>query len=190
MKALENVRRVVERPEEIKQRLEELRALSEAAEAGDKGARQELRRVLLESSPEVIARASDVGRKSRHLLAATASGEDLLTECALSAQLDIMRADLVSENPTPLEVLLAERIVSAWMLHELLEVLTSAQLWRGASGAHRMPHSYVKFYIQWQEQAHRQLLSAIKTLAQVRKLQSNTPGIQFNTQVNLERGAS
>ena len=27
--------------------------------------------------------------------------------------------------------------------------------------------------------------NAIKTLAQVRKLQANTPGVQFNTQINL-----
>ena len=185
MKAFENVRATVELPEETKQRLEELRALSKAAEEGDKGARRELRRALLESSPEVIARASDVGRKSQHMLIVTAAGGDLLTEYALSGRLDMMRADLAGENPTPLEVLLVERIVSAWMLHELLEVLNSAQLWQGTSGARRMSHSFLKFYIHWQEQAHRQLLSAIKTLAQVRKLQSNTPGLTVNTQINL-----
>jgi hypothetical protein len=186
--ALENVRGVVELPEETRQRLEELRILSKAAEDGDKGARRKLRGALLESSPEVIARASDVGRKSRLLLAATLAGGDPLAECALSAQMDLLRADLAGENPTPLEDLLAERIASTWILHELLEVLNSAQLLRGTSEAHRIPHSFHAFYIRWQETAHRQLLRAIRTLAQVRKLQINTPAIQYNTQVHLRQG--
>ena len=72
-------------PEDVKERLDELRALSEKAEAGEKGARQELNQALLKS---------------------------------------------------------------------------------------------------WQEQAHRRLLSAIKTLARVRKLQSNAPSVQLNQQIN------
>jgi hypothetical protein len=31
----------------------------------------------------------------------------------------------------------------------------------------------------------KEYLKAIKTLAQARKLQTNTPGVQFNTQINL-----
>jgi hypothetical protein len=36
-----------------------------------------------------------------------------------------------------------------------------------------------------QESANRRYLAAMKTLAQVRRLQANTPGIQFNTQINV-----
>jgi hypothetical protein len=36
-----------------------------------------------------------------------------------------------------------------------------------------------------QESANRRYLTAIKTLAQVRKLQANTPSSQFNTQINV-----
>ena len=63
-------------PADVKERLDELRELSKRAEDGYKEARQELKRTLQHSSPEVIARASDIGRKrstcsSRRLPAGT-----------------------------------------------------------------------------------------------------------------------
>jgi hypothetical protein len=174
-------------PAEVKERLDELRALSEKAEAGEKGARQELNQALLKSSPAVIARASDVGRKSLHLLAGQLAAGNPLTESALSARLDLMRAEIGGPNPSPLESLLVEKIVAVWMVAELLEVYIAAQLWTGQDRKHRVPASALKPFISWQEQAHRRLLSAIKTLAQVRKLQSNAPSVQLNQQINVGR---
>ena len=66
------------------------------------------------SSPEVIGRASDVGRRAGRTLAHTAAGGDPLTEEALYAKLDTMRAEIAGEDPTPLEVLLTERVVSSF----------------------------------------------------------------------------
>jgi hypothetical protein len=51
-------------PADARERLDELRELSERAAAGDAGAKKELKRAVRESSPEVIARASDVGRQA------------------------------------------------------------------------------------------------------------------------------
>ena len=80
------------------------------------------------SSPEVIGRASDIGRRAgSRMLAKTAAGGDPLTEEALYAKLDAMRAEIAGDS-TPLEVLLTERIVSLWMLTALLEVLVSASV--------------------------------------------------------------
>jgi hypothetical protein len=45
--------------------------------------------------------------------------------------------------------------------------------------------SFLRNILKWQESASRRYLAALKTLAQVRKLQSNTPSIQYNTQINL-----
>jgi hypothetical protein len=171
-------------PRDVKERLDKLRGLSEKAEAGDRGAREELKQALLESSPAIITRASDVSRKSQPLIIAVAAGGDPLTEYALSVRLDMMRAELAGENPTPLEALLVERVVSAWILHELLEVLNSAQL-ACIPDVNRVPHPHLKFYLGWQEQIHRRLLSSIKTLAQVRRLQSGIPSSQTNLQIDL-----
>jgi hypothetical protein len=66
----------LELSEETRDRLAELRALSEKAEAGDKGARKELRLMVRASSPEVIGRASDIARKAGRTLVGAASGGD------------------------------------------------------------------------------------------------------------------
>ena len=171
---------------ETKAKLRELRILSDKAEAGEKGARRELRRAIRNSTPEVVAKASDIARKGYKILIGTAAGGDPMMEEALSARLDIMRAQIAGEDPTPLETLLTERVVSCWLLVQLLEALTSAQL---QTGEHmkdkRVPDSFLKVILKWQESAQRRYLSAIRELAQVRKLQSGTRGIQYNTQINL-----
>jgi hypothetical protein len=177
--------KALELPKDVKERLEELRALSKKAEAGEKGARKELKQALRESSPAVIARASDIGRKAQHLLIDTAAGGEPLAEYALSARLDMMRADIAGENPTPLEGLLAERVVVCWMLVELFDVLMAAQLAKRTDSKCHVPFSTLKHYLRWQEIANRRYLAAIKALAQVRRLQNGIPSTQTNVQINL-----
>jgi hypothetical protein len=175
-------------PKDVKEKLDELRSLSEKAEAGDTDARKVLKEALLNSTPAVIARASDIGRKAQHMLINSAAHGNPLTEYALQSRLDLLRAELGGEEPSPLEALLAQRIAAAWMLNQLLEIYCSAQLWRGAPKGSRAPLSTTKFYIEWQERAHRQLMNSIKALAQVRRLSNNMPSFQVNTQVNLGGG--
>ncbi len=157
--------------DETKARLRELRALSRRAEAGERGARRELRRAVRDSAPEVIARASDIAKKGHKMLIRTAAAGDPLMEEALAVRLDDMRAELAGESATPLEALLIERVGSLWLLVELLEALTSAQL---QTGEHmkdkRVSLSFLRSVLKWQEGAHRRYLSAIRELARVRKL--------------------
>jgi hypothetical protein len=115
-----------------------------------------------------------------------AAANNPLVEEALPASLDLMREEIAGENPTPLEALLTEQIVSLWMLLELHEVLHSAQYERGSE--HRLPPSFLLQMVKLQESAHRRFLASVQALARVRKLQANTPGIQVNTQINLGRG--
>ena len=170
-------------PAGVKESLEDLRELSAKAEGGDEDARGELRRKLGEASPAVIARASDVGRRAQHMLIGTAAGGDPLTEYALSGRLDMLRAEVAGENPSPLEALLAERVVACWMLVELFDALMAAQLRR--ENDKRLPLSHTLKMVKWQESANRRYLAAIRELARVRKLQANTPAVQYNTQINL-----
>ena len=174
----------LELPKDVKDKLTVLRALSEKAEGGDKSARKELRKALRESAPEVISRASDIGSRGRWVLIKTIA-RDPLTEEALVARLDVMHADIAGPDPSSLEVLLTERICSLWLLIEVLEMLVSVQLSSELPREHRSPMSYLRHVFKWQESANRRFLSAIRELARVRKLQNNTPGVQFNTQINL-----
>jgi len=178
-------------PVEVRESLEELRALSRKAEGGGAEgaeARKELRRKLREASPAVVARASDIGRKSQHLLIGTASGGDPLTELALSGRLDMMREEIAGENPTPLEVLLTERVVSCWLLVELFERLMAAQLSKETPKERRVPKPILRHYLRWQESANSRFLAAISELARLRKLEATAPPVQANTQVNVLGG--
>jgi hypothetical protein len=112
-----------------------------------------------------------------------------LTEEALYAKLDAMRAEIAGEDPTPLEVLLTERVVSLWMLTTLLEVLIATQYRRDVGdGTERLSPSYLLQQSRILESANRRYLAAIRELARVRKLEATAPPVQVNTQVNVLGG--
>ena len=96
-----------------------------------------------------------------------------MTDEALRAKLDLMRAEIAGEDPTPLEVLLTERVVSLWMLTTVLEALIATQYRRVVDGpSERLSPSYVLQQSRILESATRRYLAAIKELARVRKLQA------------------
>jgi hypothetical protein len=179
------VGKVPELSDEARRRLGELQTLADKAEAGDNEARRKLMVAVRESSPEVIARASDFRRGAQRLLIQTISAGSPLKEEALKVRLSHMRAEVAGANPTPLEVLLTERVVASWLLVEILEAFVSLQLTRGVG--ERVPPSYLFQLAKLLESVQRRYLASIQALARVRKLQSNTPGIQVNTQVNVLR---
>jgi len=118
-----------------------------------------------------------------------ASANDPLTEDALLARVDLMRGDVAGPDPSALEVLLTERICSLSVLIEVLELLMSAQLSPSKSRDHRVPVSSLQHVLKWQESASRRHLSAIKTLAQVRRLQSRMPNSLTNVQINVSESS-
>ncbi len=179
----------LELSKDVKKELAALRTLSEKVEKGDKGARKRLRKAVRESSPEVISRASDISRRGQWALIRTASANDPLTKEALLARVELISADVAGPDPSPLEVLLTERICSLWVLIEVLELLMSAQLSPSKSRDHLGPVSYLQHVLKWQESASRRFLSAIKTLAQVRRLQSRMPNSLTNVQINLSESS-
>ena len=99
----------------------------------------------------------------------------------------MMREEIAGENPTPLEVLLTERVVACWMLVELFDALMAGQLWKKTPTEKRVTERALRYYLHWQETANKRFLAAVQALARVRKLQANTPGVQFNTQINVLR---
>jgi hypothetical protein len=167
-------------------RIQELEALSEKAEDGDKAAKRELRRAIKESAPEVIARSSNIARTYRWIVADTSSGQNPLKQEAIVEQSQRLALEIAGEHPSPLEVLLAERIASLWVLVEMQEAVLSATYRRGQEKP--VGPAYVIQMCKIQESANRRYLAAIKTLAQVRKLQANTLTVQVNMQINIGEG--
>jgi hypothetical protein len=175
---------MLELADETQGRVAELQALSEKVQDGEEGARAQLRLALRESAPAVIARCSTTLGTYRGMLAEKMARGDVLEREAVVLQAERMALELAGENPTPLEVLLAERVASLWILVELQEALTAAFYYKGGA---RM--SVVLQMARVQESAHRRYLAAIKTLAQVQKLQGPSR-VQVNiggNQVNVSR---
>jgi hypothetical protein len=175
---------MLELADETRGRVAELQALSEKVQDGEEGARAQLRLALRESAPAVIARCSTTLGTYRGMLAEKTARGDVLEREAVVLQAERMALELAGENPTPLEVLLAERVASLWILVELQEALTAAFYYKGGA---RM--SVVLQMARVQESAHRRYLAAIRTLAQVQKLQGPSR-VQVNiggNQVNVSR---
>jgi hypothetical protein len=176
---------VLELTEATRKRIRELQELADKAEGGEDGARLELRRRLREESPDVVAGCSDSARSYRRLLAERSSGGNALRKEAISERAGRMALELAGENPTPLEVLLSERVASLWVLVELQEALLAAWYYKAKATS----PAFVLQMTRLQESAHRRYLAAIKTLAQVQKLQGPSR-VQVNiggNQINVSR---
>ena len=176
---------MLELTEATRKRIRELQELADKAEGGDDRARLELRRRLREESPDVVAGCSDSARSYRRLLAERSSGGNPLRKEAISERAGRMALELAGENPTPLEVLLSERVASLWVLVELQEALLAAWYYKAKATS----PTFVLQMARLQESAHRRYLAAIKTLAQVQKLQGPSR-VQVNiggNQINVSR---
>jgi hypothetical protein len=113
----------------------------------------------------------NVGRMAELLLIKhMTKDEDLAAKEMIEHQLDSMRSEIAGEHPSPLDLLLTERIVATWLQVQLFEGLY-------ASGLGRHTLAQGNYYQKRLDRAHRNHLSAIRTLAQIRKL---GPAVQIN----------
>jgi hypothetical protein len=156
---------------------EDLHKVIQRAQKGDASTLPALRK-LLEVPANVDALGGDLARQAQHSLINKFSGDNLLFKESLPRKLDLMRAELAGANPTPLERLLVDRIVTCWLhLHHL------EAIYAGKDG---MSLELGTYYQRSLSAAHKRYLSAIKTLAVVRKLA--VPVLQVNIarkQVNV-----
>jgi hypothetical protein len=109
-----------------------------------------------------------------------ASGEKaLFTQKLFRQQCTTIARDLAGTNPTPLERLLVDRIVLCWLhLHYAENIYVQAM--------HELTITQATFHRRRLSLAQSRYLSAIRTLAQVRRLQ--VPAVQVNIareQVNV-----
>ena len=153
--------------------LNELRALDARAHEGDEEATQRIRRVL-EVAPDSAQILGNIIAKGaeRAYVKKLCGGNSLLGE-ALSLQLQAMREEVAGPDPSPLERLLAERVVACWLQVLQAEAACAANLGKPAT-------SQAEFHQRRLDRLHRRYLAAIRTLAQVRKLL--TPTV---TQINM-----
>lgn len=104
----------------------------------------------------------NLSQQAELALVSLMAGKNMAFREATLAQLKKMRQELAGPNPTALEKLLVERAVACW-----LEVQDAAL--RAAQGADD-PVPWLAWRMKRQESTHRRFLSALRTLALVRKL--------------------
>ena len=160
--------------EELEQRrntVGRLRELMKKAEKGDKKVLPEIREIL-EQSPELPWRFANLaGLAERFFIDRLSKDKDLATKEVMECQLAAMREEIAGENPSTLERLLAERVVATWLQIQLFEGLYARGMFKGGT------ISQGNYEQKRLDQAYRRHLSAIRTLAQIRKL---GPAIQIN----------
>jgi hypothetical protein len=160
--------------EELKARRDRLGRLDELvirAKKGDKKAVPEIREIL-KGSPELAWRTMNFARFAEwHFINRMFKDENLASREVLERQLAAMREEIAGANPSPLERLLAERIVLTWLQIQLFEGIYAANMLEGTTTAQG---NYCQKRL---DQTYRRHLSAIRTLAQIRKL---GPAVQIN----------
>jgi hypothetical protein len=156
---------------------EEIRKLLKRAQSGDASTLPVLRK-LLENPANVDGFGGDLAHQAALSLIDAAAGENLAFKEALTRKLELLRAELSGPNPTPLDRLLVERVVACWLQVQDADVRYAQ--------AKNLSLEWGDYYQRRMDRAHKRYLSALKTLAVVRKLA--LPVLQVNIarkQVNM-----
>ncbi len=157
--------------EELRETVAKLRDLMDKAQDGDENAAFDIRKIL-DGSPDLAWRfIKGPGKMAEEaLIDEFTRDKDLASKELLKHQLKSMRIEVAGENPSPLELLLAERVVATWLQVQLFDAFYAFGMKSGtlSQDEHRQKRL---------DRAHRRHLSAIRTLAQIRKM---GPTVQIN----------
>ncbi len=168
-------------PARRRELMDELRGIVSRAQDGEKEALSRVREIFKEvpKLARIFINLADAAEKS---LIKRFSGDDPLVQEALPPQLESMRGKLAGPDPSPLEQLLAERIVACWLQLQYADAIYAQNL-----GDMNMVQS--EYHQRRLDRLHKRYLSAIKTLAQIRKM---GPAVQINIadkQINTTGGS-
>jgi hypothetical protein len=153
--------------------INELRPLIAQVNEGDEEAPHRIRRALEETPDSAQILSNIVAKRAERIFVGRICGDDLLLKEALSLQLQEMRKEVAGPDPSPLERLLAERVVACWLQLQHAEAAYAARLGKPTT-------SQDEYHQRRLDRVHRRYVAAIRSLAQVRKLL--TPKV---TQINL-----
>ncbi len=144
-------------------------ALMRRAEHGDEEAAKQVREGL---KPVSLARLGDlVSNTEQSLIDRMAGKTNLLLRDSIRAQLDVLKSNVGGPSPSPLERLLVDRLALTWLELQYFETIYTQNM-------ADMTLSQANHHQRRIDAAHARYLSAIKTLAQVRRLA--LPVVQVN----------
>jgi len=147
----------------------EQREVLERADRGDQSVLPALRQMLADT--EIVqAFGGDLAQQAEFSFVNALAGDKLAFKEALQRKMELLRAELAGSNPTPMERLLVERVVACWLQVQDADV-------RYAQAKDYSP-KWGEYYQRRMNHSHKRYLSALKTLALVRKLA--VPVLQVN----------
>jgi hypothetical protein len=143
---------------------DELKDVLRRATEGDESTLPVVREYL--KRPGALEAYGDMGRKAQQIFIRVFTGQSLVHGEAMLARLEQLRQELAGPDPTPLERLLAERIVACQLHLDYLELNYAVRV-------ESRDVTDMKTYLLYEgciNRAHHRTLSAVRTLALVRKL--------------------
>jgi hypothetical protein len=149
--------------------LKDLKALLRRVQEGDEEAVPRLREIL-DATPTLARRFVDPAVQVERSMIQTYAGDDLRVKETMPRTLRALRNELAGADPSPLEQILVERVVATWFQLQYFETLY-------AQNMKELTNTQSEYHQKRLDHAHRRHLSAIKTLAQIRKL---GPAVQIN----------
>jgi hypothetical protein len=142
--------------------IEELRDHIIRAQEGDEEAIANME-ASLEQIPSIARRFGNLNLLVEQGFVERASGNNPVKQKSLNITLREMREELAGPNPSPLEKLGVERVVSCWLQLHYAEHLYERNL-------PKLVLTEDDYYPKRLDRLHRRYLSAMRSLAQVRKL--------------------
>ena len=158
--------------------LEGLQALLARTRKGDQGALPVVRK-MLENPAAIDIFGGDLAKLVEDSFVNALGGADVGFKEAVRKKLELLRAELLGEQSTPVERLLVERVVACWLQVQDADA-------RYAQGEKDATFRQSEHRQRRMDAAHRRYLAALKALALVRKLA--VPALQINIaskQVNV-----
>jgi hypothetical protein len=160
-------------PGEPENTVEKLHDLLRLAEKGQEDAVPEIRQIL-DEHPGLAWRYVDVAHIAEDALIEVMTKEgDLAAKELIRCQLEGMREQIADKNCSALERLLSERVVLTWLEVQYFESLY-------AKNMRNLTIAQAEHHQKRLDRAHRRHLSAIRALAQIRKLLKGGAITQIN----------
>jgi hypothetical protein len=153
-----------------------MQAILDRARKGDASALPAVRKMF--EDPPLVEAYGNLARQAEQSFIRAAAGENLVFQESLSRKLDLLRAELAGPNPTTIERLLVERVVACWLQVQDADIRYAQ--------AKALSLKWFEYYQRRMNYSHKRYLSALKTLALVRKLAA--PVVQVNIakkQINM-----
>ena len=142
--------------------------LIDRARKGDASTLPILQKMLLK--PAIVENLGNLAMQAERSFVNVAGGNDLAFKEGLTRKMELLRAELAGPNPAPIERLLVERVVACWLQVQDADIRYAQ--------AKDLSIKWYEYYQRRMNHSHKRYLSALKTLALVRKLA--VPVLQVN----------